>query len=83
MTITMMTASSSAHLSRVDAGKYVCEGEDDRRWRRGIDHHAPRAHTDTWPAAAAPAEPPAIDFTSEFHADCDADTLEITEFMML
>ena len=34
-------------------------------------------------AAAAPAKPPAIDFTSEFHADCDADTLEITEFMML
>ena len=56
-------------------------GEDDRRWRRGIDHRATGTHG--YLAAAAPAKPPAIDFTSEFHADCDADTSEITEFMML
>ena len=60
-------------------------GEVDRRWRRGIDHHARHGHTytDTWPPPRRPSHPRAIDFTSEFHADCDADTLEITEFMML
>ena len=82
MTITMMTASSSAHLSRVDAGKYVCEGG--RRSPLASWHRSPRATgTHGYLLAAAPAKPSAIDFTSEFHADCDADTSEITEFMML